>query len=470
MTEIRRKAFSSWDFGVSQVIEHPYFLPLCLSLALGIRLGWIFFLGVEPVSDFRWYFERGLDFAAGHGYSVAADSFWPENIPPRSLEPVAISGDGRSLTAYWPVGYPVFLGLLFRLFGPSLLIAKVANVIFAIWILFFAYYIAKTLFGSELCGRVTLLILAFYPDHILYTSLLASEILFLFLFLLGITLLITPGPKIGLAFIAGIIFGLACLVKPQVILVPAILFAVSWASHARQKKLTEYGTAFIAAYLALGLTILPWLIRNYQVFNHVVFISTNGGYNLLVGNHPAATGAYNFSDALAFKLSDAQNEYQRDRKAFQLAVNYMVAHPVETIQRWPKKLWYLYGRDTKGLAWNMEGLKGDANKQGRALLDWLEPVAQVYYTLIMAGSLLSIFSLFRKSKTHPGIQPFPTLGLWLALYFTLISLVTFGNSRFHFPIIPWMVMYVGAWVALKIKLEGQSRSLIQGVPRRVEWN
>ncbi|NJN99763.1 MAG: glycosyltransferase family 39 protein [Anaerolineales bacterium] len=344
------------------------------------------------------------------------------------------------------------MGLLFRLFGPSLFIAKVANVIFAIWILFFAYYIAKTLFGSELCGRVTLLILAFYPDHIAYTSLLASEILFLFLFLLGVVLLIAPGPKIGLAVIAGIVFGLACLVKPQALLVPAILFAVLWASRARHKTLVEYGLGFIIVYLTLGLTILPWLIRNYQVFNHVVFISTNGGYNLLVGNHPAATGAYNFSEALVFRLSDAQNEFQRDRKAFQLAVDYMVAHPLETIQRWPKKLWHLYGRDTKGLDWNMKGLQGDSNQQVRALLDWLEPIVQIYYTLIMAGFLLSVFLLFKKAKTHPGVQPFPTLGLWLAFYFTLISLLTFGNSRFHLPIIPWMVMYVGAWIALKSTL------------------
>lgn len=461
---------SPWKANLAQGVDHPYFLPICLSLALIIRVGWVYFLEVEPVSDFRWYYERGLDFAAGHGYSVGPEAFWPKNIPPRSLEPVLNNEGGRSLTAYWPVGYPAFLGLLFSLFGSSLFIAKIANVILSIWILFFSYYIAKTLFNSELGARITLLILAFYPDQIAYSSLLASEILFLFLFLGGVALLTAPKHKIGLALAAGIVFGLAGLVKPQVMLVPAILFAVLWATPVKQKRWAEYGGAFIVLHLTLGLTILPWLMRNYQVFNHFVFISTNGGYNLLVGNHPGATGAYNFDAQLASQLSEAPSEYQRDRLAFQLAVGYMLDQPLETIKRWPKKLWYLYGRDTKGIAWNIEGLQPDSGKPARTFLNWLEPVAQIYYTLIGAGFLFSIFCLARASKTHSQVQPFPTLGLWLALYFTVIALLTFGNSRFHFPIIPWLVMYVGAWVAVKIKPRQQSREPAPGVLRRFEWN
>jgi hypothetical protein len=119
----------------------------------------------------------GIDFAADRGYSVAADSFWPHNIPPR----VGGTLENRSPTAYWPVGYPAFLGLLFTLFGSSLFMAQAGNVILYTGVLVFASYIGKTLFEAELVGRVTLLLLAFYPDHIAYSSLLASEVLFLFL-------------------------------------------------------------------------------------------------------------------------------------------------------------------------------------------------------------------------------------------------------------------------------------------------
>lgn len=456
-----KNLINPWKANLAQGVDHPYFLPICLSLALVIRVGWVYILEVEPVSDFRWYYERGLDFAAGHGYSVGPEAFWPKNIPPRSLEPALNNEGGRSLTAYWPVGYPAFLGLLFSLFGSSLFIAKIANVILSIWILFFSYYIAKTLFNSELSGRITLLILAFYPDHIAYSSLLASEILFLFLLLLGVALLIKPRLGTGLAGAAGIIFGLACLVKPQVILVPAILFIVLLAPHIKQKTLAEYGLAFIVVHLALGLTILPWLIRNYQVFHHFVFISTNGGYNLLVGNHPAATGKYNFNNQIVSSLSDAQNEYQRDRKAFQLAVAYMLDHPLKTIHHWPKKLWYLYGRDTSGIAWNMAGLQTASDNLARIFLTWLKLLAQLYYMFIGAGFLLSIFLIMQNLKNRVRVQPFPTLGLWLALYFTFIALLTFGDSRFHFPIIPWIAIHTSALAVIKIKPEQPGLSRLE---------
>ena len=59
----------------------------------------------------------------------------------------------------------------------------------------------------------------------------------------------------------------------------------------------------LIVYLALGLTLIPWLIRNYQLFDAFI-ISNNGGYNLLVGNNPRATGAYIFNKEIVAMLSD----------------------------------------------------------------------------------------------------------------------------------------------------------------------
>jgi Gpi18-like mannosyltransferase len=266
---------------LDKVASHKYFVPICFIAALALRLAWIYFVPAQPVSDFRWYYERGIDFAVGHGYSVGPNAFWPENIPPRSLKPSEANLEGRSLTAYWPVGYPAFLGMLFWPFGPSLMIAKLANVVLSMGILFFSYYLAKNLFASELTGRITLLVLSFYPEQIVYCSLLASEILFLFLLLVGVAFLLAPWHKLWLAVPAGISFGLACLIKPQAILVPAVFFVVFLFTKMSRKAVREYLVLLVAVHLALSVTLLPWLIRNYRVFNRFVFISNNGGYNLL---------------------------------------------------------------------------------------------------------------------------------------------------------------------------------------------
>lgn len=173
--------------GLARLINHRAFVPLCLGAAIALRLAWVALVTPQPVSDFRWYYERASELANGQGYSVTAATYWPEYIiPPVLLSPAM----GRVPTAFWPVGYPAFLALIFTVSGPSLLAAKLANVALSAGVLLLSYRIAARLFASRLVAGGTLLLLGFYPDHIAYSSLLSTEILFLFLLLLGVALLL----------------------------------------------------------------------------------------------------------------------------------------------------------------------------------------------------------------------------------------------------------------------------------------
>ncbi len=472
-------------FMLHQIINHRFFLLGCFIAALIVRGGWVYLIDAQPVSDSRWYYERGIDFAGGRGYTVGPDSFWPPNIAPASLMPKEDYPPGGRPTAYWPVGYPAFLGWLFFIFGPAVLVAKIANVFLYLGVLVFSYYIAKTLFESEITGRITVLILVFYPEHIAYTSLLSTEVLFLFLLLVGITLLIIPNRKLWLACGAGFVFGLACLVKPQAIFIPAIFGATYLVTNIRHRGFQQNLTVIIVVYISLELTILPWQIRNYKIFNNFIFISNNGGYNLLVGNNSYATGGYVFNDHLVSMLSDVQTEPERNRKAFNLAIAYMVDHPLETITLWPDKLWHLFRRDASGVVWNERGMQAISYNTA-TFLYYYAKLSQLYYMLIWGAFLVSLFVLSRNQKgvfhlsrrgeklggtaphpprpaalfdsfeTHPD-QKHKTapkalllLGVWVVLYFTVIYTLTFGDSRFHFPMMPWIVMYVSALAAMAI--------------------
>jgi 4-amino-4-deoxy-L-arabinose transferase-like glycosyltransferase len=427
--------------------QHRYFVPLCLLVALLIRLSWVALVDAQPVSDFRWYYERGIDLAAGRGYSMGPDAYWPENLPPAALPSEAeYPANGRP-TAYWPVGYPAFLGLLFTMFGPSLFVAKLANILLYLGILLLAYIIARQLFRSELVGRMTLLVLVFYPNHIAYSSLLAGESLFLFLLMLAVALLlIAPTPRPWLFVTSGVIFGLACLVKPQAILAPALFFGASLITAVKRQRLSRRVAHFVLLYLALGLTILPWIIRNYRVFEDFVLISNNGGINLLVGNNPFATGAYGHHQQMAAMLSHVRGERDRDVAARAMAVDYMVNHPWETLERWPKKLWYLYRKDVEGISWNEQGMNLTQGGRGKGAMLALKVLAQGYYVLIVLAFLIMIILHLSEHRFQSHDQALPALGLWMALYFTLISLLTFGDTRFHFPVLPWVVMYAATLV------------------------
>lgn len=425
--------------GLTRLINHRAFVPLCLGAAIVLRLAWVALVTPQPVSDFRWYYERASELTSGQGYSVTAATYWPEYmIPPVLLSPAS----GRAPTAFWPVGYPAFLALIFTATGPSLLAAKLANVALSAGVLLLSYRIAARLFASRLVAGGTLLLLSFYPDHIAYSSLLSAEILFLFLLLLGVALLLTR-PGAGSMLAAGVVFGLACLVKPQAIALPALcLLALRW--HPPRQKFG--GRHAILLYLALGLTLLPWLIRNYRAFDQFVFIANNAGYNLYLGNNPQATGGYSLTQAMIDQFSAIPGEAERNRQAQALALAYMQSHPLETLALWPAKLWYLYGKDIRGVFWNEYGL--NLTDHGRRWFAALKIGAQLYYAGVLVAGGLALLNLWRARRQ----TPIPLLGLWLCLYFTLIHLLTFGESRFHFPLMPWLMMFA-ATLLLKFSRE-----------------
>src|SRR5258706_11767500 len=82
------------------------FCTFVLVLFVALRVP-IFIMSVTPYSDGAWYVARATDIWAGRGYA--------ENGVP---------------TAYWPVGYPGFLAGVFSVFGPSLFVVKMINLLF----------------------------------------------------------------------------------------------------------------------------------------------------------------------------------------------------------------------------------------------------------------------------------------------------------------------------------------------------
>ena len=70
---------------------------------------------------------------------------------------------------------------------------------------------------------MTLFLLATSPDYLGYTSQIMTEMLFVFLMMLGTFFLVCRKSTITNLLVAGIVFALDCLVRPQVVLLPALL-------------------------------------------------------------------------------------------------------------------------------------------------------------------------------------------------------------------------------------------------------
>lgn len=446
---------------ICKTIQSKYFVPFCFVIAILLRCMWILLIKTNPVSDSSWYYEKGLDIASGKGYTI-------EGIP----------------TAYYPVGYPVFLAIIFKLFGDNLFIAKIANIILYAGILYFGYFISKKIFStentlspenetnvtsnSEFIGRITLFTLAIYPNNIAYSSVLATESLFLFLFLGGTCLFIISKGRFWHLFISGIIWGMMCLVRPQGFFIPLIIVLTLIVSNKR--TLLFKLKILLVVYTFLIIAMLPWLIRNYYVFHDYFIISTNDGINLLIGNNPYSTGEYLLDDkviaycwdrdnlyaspdSLVKNLSNSKywtsfgfkNENIANKKLRSKALDYVIHNPLEVIKLLPKKLWFNYKRGSGGIGWNLAEYSASSNFK-QSCMNIFKKITNFFYYLVIIFSIAYIFRCLYKIYIKKQKLRFPTTGLWLVLYFSLLVLIYFGSYRFHLPLVPWIVMYFAAFI------------------------
>jgi len=434
---------------LNRIIADRRFIPVCLFLATVIRLLWIWFVDAEQVQDFFWYQLFARNIADGKGYTV----------------------DGI-LTGYWPIGYPGLLGIVFAVVGESVLAGKVLNIALYIGAIFLTYRLSQRLFHCEYAARVTVCLLCFYPNHIAYTALLSSEILFVFLVALSAFAFEAARGRAGFLMLSGMFWGLAALTKPQALVLP-FLFLLFFSRSVR-----SFVRSSVLVYGIILITVSPWLIRNHGVFGAYTLNHT-GGINLLVGNNPHHdTGYGTFNDKVNALLGDLQTvpyqnafdgkEVERDTIAKNIAIDYMIHNPGRVFGLMPRKLLALFKEDSDGLSNSMGMMPGSNSyaapleKVPRAL--WRPPfglegrtkilynnlnrLCKLYYVLMIA-----LFAISLPIVLKLPIRP-QHIGLAIIVFLTLAYLVFYGDPRFHFSMMPWVAIYSG--LGAQILLLGKS--------------
>jgi hypothetical protein len=423
---------------LNRIIAHRRFIPVCLFLATVIRLLWIWLVDAEQYLDFFWYQQFARNIADGKGYTV-------DGIP----------------TGYWPIGYPGLLGIIFYVVGESVLVGKVLNIVLYIGAIFLTYRLSQRLFHCEYAARVTVCLLCFYPNHIAYTALLSSEILFVFLVALSAFAFEAARGRAGFLMLSGMFWGLAALTKPQGLVLP-FLFLLFFSRSVR-----SFVRSSVLVYCMVLITVSPWLIRNHRVFGAYTLANT-GGINLLAGNNPHHdTGYGNFDDKVNALLGDLQTvpflnmfdgkESERDTRAKNIAIDYMIHNPGRVFGLLPRKLLALFKDDAEGLWYSMGVMPGSKSYaaplgtlpralwsppfslEGRTkiLYDNLSRLGRLYYVLMVA-----LFAISLPIVLKLPIRP-QHIGLAIIVSLTLAHLVLYGAPRYHFSMMPWVAIYSG---------------------------
>jgi len=92
--------------------------------------------------------------------------------------------------------------------------------------------------------------------------------------------------------------------------------------------------------MAAGLMIGIWTLRNYRVFNTFVFVATNSGFNLLIGNAPETTSNSGLTiDFNEFKDEAAGlDEVQADAFYRAKAMRFILDNKTQTLQLYFSKV------------------------------------------------------------------------------------------------------------------------------------
>jgi len=424
MNRVRRRLCDAF----SALVQLPgwHWWSFLIAAVVGPRLVWIAAMPAQLFSDFATYDELAERLAAGLGYSTSHGS----------------------PTAYWPIGYPFFLAIVYRLAGHHLLFVKLAQTGLAVVTVLGAYLLALPF--SRAAARVASLVVALWPSLVGMTDLLASENLFLPLFVLEVFLFgrLTQDEPPFHPLAAGFLTGCAALVRPTGLGVVACAIAVL---AFRRQDWARRCARVVLACAGAGVVVFAWSARNSALLGTPVLISTNAGENLWIGNHHGATGGYTEPLALYDALR-GMSEVAKNTEAREMAVRFIRDEPTKVVGLLPRKLWHFAARDTVTVGW----MHFDRPAAPRPL--WLKytlaAVAQAYYLMALVFASYGVAS---------GALRWPE-GRWIALvctYYVGVHLVFFGDPRFHLPLLPLLGVFSAfgalAWAQNKAPVPSHSR-------------
>lgn len=469
---------------------------VCFGVALGVRLLVVLWAAQRfpPEADGAYYHVVASRIAEGLGYTW----LWPDGAV--------------TYAAHYPVGYPAVIGALYAVVGPWPWVAMLFNALVGA----FAAFAGQRLLAQSSLPRGAWfggLALALHPSLVFYTPALMTEGV-VGSGLVVLAWLASRGPSASrraqhARFAAGsVLLGLLCLLRPQVILLAPLVAWLSYRRVARQERprgAPQPGRRWLllslatsgAFMIALAVTS-PWTARNCARMDQCVWVSANGGWNLLIGAAPHATGGWVGAEDVGFpeECREVWGEVAKDRCLGAAARRMILAAPTRWLSLIPAKLghtfnwgdapgWYLhtsnpaaFGDAARGVLFAVELLALRGALLGLLLgCGWWHPAAGGPRRWRRGLALLCVPLLFVKWlwPAYIGVwvllaasKPTPSQGLavW-ALGTTLLThAVFFGSSRYALVAVPALALAAIGVLTVRLRQRDTGAEEILDAPYR----
>ncbi|HEY3257038.1 MAG TPA: glycosyltransferase family 39 protein, partial [Polyangiaceae bacterium] len=275
-----------------------------------------------PTDDGSFYHVVAQRIAHGQGYTW----LWPDGAV--------------TYAAHYPVGYPALLGLAYAALGSQPVVAMLLNALFGAGAVFAAQRCVIR-YGSRRQALIAALLLALHPGLLFYTPALMTEGVTAEVLVVASWLSLRVGSGSGARWrllLLGACLGGLCLIRPQMLIMAPIFgfFALDPAELRYRERALR---ALLVTGVALALC-LPWTLRNCARMDRCVFVSANGGWNLLIGSAPEANGAWIPIEGARVPVAcrNVFGEAEKDRCFGQAGMANIRRHPLAFLALVPRKL------------------------------------------------------------------------------------------------------------------------------------
>ncbi|MDO8619173.1 MAG: glycosyltransferase family 39 protein [Candidatus Daviesbacteria bacterium] len=358
-----------------------------------------------------------------------------------------------------PPLYPFFLALVYKVFGPNFEMAKIVQILLSALTGFLVYLIGKEIVSKKI-GIVALIIYSFYLETAYLSVLLLSENIYWLLSALYIYLLIRMRvASSNFGVLLGIITGMLILINPPslTLVIPVII----WYLWKNFNFRTIANT--VAMLVFCFLTVLPWNIRNYQIYGQPVFIYTDGGINMWMGNYGGSGGTYgvpkpnNPNQTPVLKTTGVAQEIERDNFYYSKSREFILNNPLQATDLFFQKIigtfsLYRRGAAVYAINHNPANFLRPPVKSFDALL---ELIISYQYALIIIFFGFGLYYFYNKKRLSA-----PLVLVVILIFCQLVSIgMTHYEFRYIMKLYPLIIPLAAVgvciiqeiWVSIKLK-------------------
>jgi len=314
--------------------------------------------------------------------------------------------------------YPLYLSACYRLLGERYhVVARVVQALLGSLLCVLVFSFGKALFDQR-TGLLAALVIAVYPFFVLFSGLLLTETFFILALSLFLYLLLwlernRSEPLLATAAVAGVVAGLAVLLKPSFLLFLPFV-SLLWLTLAYRPARALAAIGVIA--LITAAIMIPWIVRNWTITERFVPTTLMVGKSLYEGVYEQADGGP-CMDKMPREVYGV-SEYEQNRLYLKMAFNVIKENPSRILALARVKFFRF---------WNLIPNSLDHQK--------------LIYRLVSVSFLVPIlcFAVFGFIRA-----PLP-LGQRLllvspAIYFTLLHMLFVSSIRYRVPVMPPIIL------------------------------